>query len=106
MTHPLAGPGRRIGCAHHDRPGCWQGLLTRQDGGEARVAVRIGPLSAWHTEEQALVAGLAGDREYTRLSAMDRFDGERMAIGNDGLSVVFDRLVESGHTPLGPSLFD
>jgi hypothetical protein len=28
---------------------------------------------------------------------MDSFDRERMAIGNDGLTVVFGRLVESGN---------
>jgi hypothetical protein len=97
MTHPLARHGRLICVAHHRRAGCWEGLLTRQDGGEALVTVPIGPLSAWRTEERALVAGLAGDREYTLLSAMESFDGERMAVGNDGLTVVFDRLVESGH---------
>jgi hypothetical protein len=97
MTHPLAGHGRRIGGAHHPRPGCWQGFLTRRDGGQALVAVRIGPLPAWRPEEQAFVAGMAGDRESTLLSAMDRVDGERMAIVNDGLTVVFVRCVESGN---------
>jgi hypothetical protein len=97
MGHPLAGHGRRVGVAHHPRAGWWEGLLTRQDGGDAPVAVRIGPLPAWCPEEQAPVAGLAGDREYTLPGVMTSLDGERMAIGNDGLTVVFDRCVESGN---------
>jgi hypothetical protein len=32
------------------------------------------------------------------LSAAGSVDGERLAIGNDGLTVVFDRCVESGNT--------
>jgi hypothetical protein len=63
MTHPFTGHDCLVGVAHHPRDGCWEALLTRQDGGEPLVAVQIGPLSAWRLEEQALVAGLAGDLE-------------------------------------------
>src|SRR5215475_11757608 len=61
MIRPLAGHDRRVGFGHYPHDGCWEALLALQDGGEARVDVRISPLSAWCPEEQALVAGLAGD---------------------------------------------
>jgi hypothetical protein len=95
MTRPLAGHGRRVGFAHHPHGSLMEGLLTRRDGGDALMAVRIGPLSAWRPEEQALVAGLAGDRAYTRLSAMDGFDGQVMAVVDDGPAGVFDKLWQS-----------
>jgi hypothetical protein len=90
MGHLLAGYGRRVGFAHHPRAGCMEGLLTRQDGREALVAVRIGPLSAWRPEEQARVAGLAGALEAPVLLAADGLDSPGMRIVDDRPAGIFD----------------
>jgi hypothetical protein len=95
MGHPLAGHGRRVAFAHHPRDGCWQGLLTRQDGGDALVAVRIGPLPAWRREEQALVPGLAGALEAPVRPAADGLDSPGMLIVDDRPAGIFDTWLES-----------
>jgi hypothetical protein len=95
MTHPLARHGRLVRFEHHPRDGCWQGRLTPQDGGDARVAVAIGPLSAWRPEEQALVAGLAGALEAPVRLAADGLDSPGMLIIDDRPAGIFDTCLES-----------
>jgi hypothetical protein len=65
--------------------------IRRKEGGDALVAVRIGPLSAWRPEDQALVAGLAGDREDSGLLAADGLDSPGMLIVDDRPAGIFDK---------------
>src|SRR5919109_5636106 len=94
MTHPLAGHGRLIGCAHDRRAGCWEGLLTRQDGDGARVAVRSGPLAAYSPDAQALVAELAGALEAPILLAADGVGRHGMLIVEPCLAGVLQMFLE------------
>src|SRR5882672_10637826 len=83
MGHPLTGHGRPVGGEHHPRDGFLAGLLTRPDGVDTLVAVRIGPRSAWRTDDQALVAGLAVDFADQVLLAADGLDRHGMIIVDD-----------------------
>jgi hypothetical protein len=71
------------------------GLLTRQDGGEGRVTVGLGPLSAWPTEDQALVARLAVDVADQGLLAADGLDRHGMIRVDDFPAVALDDMCQT-----------
>jgi hypothetical protein len=95
MMHSLAGPGRLVGCERDPRDSFWKGRLTPGDGGDVRGTVRIGPVSAWRTEDQALVAGLAEDLEDQSLLAADGLDCQRMIVIDHGCAVLLHEFPEA-----------
>jgi hypothetical protein len=94
MTPSHTSHGRLISGEHRRCDGFPEGLLTCQDGGDARVAVRIGPRSAWRPDAQALLAGLAGDLEDPVLRTADGRDRHGMIIVDDFPAGVVHKLCE------------